>query len=493
VDNTAPVPVVGTITTTGNAGYATNGNTITVPFAVTETGSGVPVMPTVTIGGQAATVTGTLGSGYSASYTFSGTTVTEGAINYAISLADGAGNPGSASGATGITYDRTPPTVSSHGATAGTSYPTLTFSVSDTGSGVATLYYWAGTTTPRPAVGSGAYSVAVTSSNISEDLSSLSSNETFSFSFADEVGNETSQIAMTYHSGGNNYTGSLLSTGSAGYYTSATSQSSSTSLQSSTFRPAASLPSAITSSSTAPATYSTTSAVGRTSASAVEAVYAPASGSQDAAAAYAAAAARAARNSGLDLNPVLAGLSIIGGPQGAAPGDSASTPSSSIGSGRSAATSLAGQSVGAAGGAAGGGAGAVAHVVGYTLASPGQARAAAGNAAAGGDLAGGAAGNAGSQGLDSRDAGGNSPRAQMTGWNSFSTQFPGAGSAGLAVDFPLAGPASVAGQPASPAPSKGNAPGAPGTPGNPIPRTDLWFPQTEAGKKDIGNEDESVS
>ncbi len=95
-------------------------------------------------------------------------------------------------------------------------------------------------------------------------------------------------------------------------------------------------------------------------------------------------------------------------------------------------------------------------------------------------MATGAAGSVGLRSLDARDVGGSGLAARGS--------VP-AVAVGLSLGF--APPTASAVQ--YPGPSKGNALGAPGAPGNHIPRTDLWFLQTEASKKDIGNEDENVS
>jgi hypothetical protein len=144
-DRTAPTFAVGTITTNGNAGYAKTGNTITVNFAATETGSGFASgSPSATIDGQTATVTGTYPN-YVASYTFTGSEP-EATAGYVISGTDRAGNMGSSSGSTGILIDHTAPmfavgTITTSGniryAKTGNTI-TVNFTATETGSGFAT-------------------------------------------------------------------------------------------------------------------------------------------------------------------------------------------------------------------------------------------------------------------------------------------------------------------------------------------------------------------
>jgi len=108
-DRTAPAFTVGTITSSGASGYAKTGDTITLPFTATETGTGIAGTPSATIDGQPATVTGSYPS-YSASYKFTGSEP-ETSAGYVINGADKAGNAGASSGSTNITYDHTAPTL----------------------------------------------------------------------------------------------------------------------------------------------------------------------------------------------------------------------------------------------------------------------------------------------------------------------------------------------------------------------------------------------
>ena len=113
-DSIAPTVSVGTISTSGNPGWARNGQTIQIPFSITETGSGLSAGPSVTIGGRTATVTGTYPN-YTAAYTIpiDEETLTQGYLNYVITATDNAGNNlTSPSTTTGIQYDRTPPGIS---------------------------------------------------------------------------------------------------------------------------------------------------------------------------------------------------------------------------------------------------------------------------------------------------------------------------------------------------------------------------------------------
>ncbi len=108
-DRTPPTFIVGTITTSGNPGYAKTGDTITVPFTASETGSGLDGAPGVTIDGQTATVSGSYPT-YTATYKILGSE-TEGTSPFAISATDKAGNIGSLNGTTSIVVDHTPPAV----------------------------------------------------------------------------------------------------------------------------------------------------------------------------------------------------------------------------------------------------------------------------------------------------------------------------------------------------------------------------------------------
>jgi len=111
LDRIAPTVIVGAPSVAGNAGYVRNGQTLTIPFAMTEAVSGLNGAPVVKIGGQTATVTGTYPN-FSASYDFAGTTVTQGLIAYSIDAVDNAGNVMvQKTGSTGILYDRDNPTV----------------------------------------------------------------------------------------------------------------------------------------------------------------------------------------------------------------------------------------------------------------------------------------------------------------------------------------------------------------------------------------------
>ncbi|MFW5786618.1 MAG: Ig-like domain-containing protein, partial [bacterium] len=110
VDRIAPIINVGTIETTGNPGWVRNGQTITIPFTIDEPTAGLAATPTVTIAGQSAEVTGSLPD-FTATYEFTGTTVSQGAIDYTIDASDNAGNAADqVANATGIEYDRVAPT-----------------------------------------------------------------------------------------------------------------------------------------------------------------------------------------------------------------------------------------------------------------------------------------------------------------------------------------------------------------------------------------------
>ncbi len=143
-DRTAPTFAVGTIATNGNAGYAKKTNTITVNFTATEAGSGFASgSPSVTIDGQTATISGSYPS-YMARYTIVGTEA-QTTAGYVINGTDKAGNPGSASGSTGVIVDYTKPTFSvgtittsgNAGYAKKTNTITVNFTATEAGSGFA--------------------------------------------------------------------------------------------------------------------------------------------------------------------------------------------------------------------------------------------------------------------------------------------------------------------------------------------------------------------
>ncbi|HRY54526.1 MAG TPA: hypothetical protein P5142_07865, partial [Spirochaetia bacterium] len=120
-DLQAPTLSVGAITTSGTAPYAKNGDTITIPFTITEATSGLAVNPTVSIAGQPAdlevgTVSGNVHN-FTARLVVPIDTLGEAELEYTISGAqDGAGNAMSSSTeSTGLIHDRTPPTAAVSG------------------------------------------------------------------------------------------------------------------------------------------------------------------------------------------------------------------------------------------------------------------------------------------------------------------------------------------------------------------------------------------
>ncbi len=110
VDSTPPAISIGTISTSNpSPGWARAGDTVTVPFTVTDAGSGVAGIPWVTVGGTAATVTGTFPN-YNAVYTFTAGDA-EGTVSLYISAQDAAGNTGASSPPSGVVLDLTAPFV----------------------------------------------------------------------------------------------------------------------------------------------------------------------------------------------------------------------------------------------------------------------------------------------------------------------------------------------------------------------------------------------
>lgn len=144
LDRTSPV-LSGITSSTSNtdSSWAKPGDTITVSFSVTETGSGINGVPTVTIAGNAATVISTGGGSYSATYVMQSSN-TEGIIMTGINVFDNAGNTRSGGGSTGITFDKTAPVVSFFTLNNGNTYAASPFvmasySVTDALSGVESM------------------------------------------------------------------------------------------------------------------------------------------------------------------------------------------------------------------------------------------------------------------------------------------------------------------------------------------------------------------
>ncbi len=110
LDATAPTFAVGVATKSGIPGYAQNGDTITIPFTVTETLSGLAGMPSLMLGGRVAVVAGAYPN-YAAILSVDGA-MAEGMLGYDMTATDAAGNSAvPVSGSTGIVVDRTPPTI----------------------------------------------------------------------------------------------------------------------------------------------------------------------------------------------------------------------------------------------------------------------------------------------------------------------------------------------------------------------------------------------
>ncbi|HUX39579.1 MAG TPA: hypothetical protein VMV83_00310 [Rectinemataceae bacterium] len=113
LDTTPSTVSVGAPSSSGNIGYARNGNSLLLPFTLFESGSGIQGMPAVTIGGRTAIVSGSYPD-YSATIAISAneSSLAEGVLAYTIDSVDNAGNVMTQKVAsTGITYDRTLPTV----------------------------------------------------------------------------------------------------------------------------------------------------------------------------------------------------------------------------------------------------------------------------------------------------------------------------------------------------------------------------------------------
>ena len=105
-----PTISIGSITTTGNPGYVKNEQKIVIQFTLNDTTSGIVDPPSVKIAGQNATLTDSSYPDYSAEYSFSGTTLDQGEVNYTIDAIDNAGNAMvTHTASTAIIYDRDAP------------------------------------------------------------------------------------------------------------------------------------------------------------------------------------------------------------------------------------------------------------------------------------------------------------------------------------------------------------------------------------------------
>ena len=197
IDTVAPTFSVGTITTSGNTGYAKTGNTITVNFTAVETGLGFASgSPGATIDGQTATITGTYPN-YTASYTIIGSEP-ETTAQYVINGADKAGNANSISASTGILVDHTAPTINSvsiasnhSGYTAwGTNGDTITLGImaSDTGAGLNSASVIIGGKTAALGTGSQTYTYTYTLASGDGVPDGVTS---YSVTVTDKAGNST--------------------------------------------------------------------------------------------------------------------------------------------------------------------------------------------------------------------------------------------------------------------------------------------------------------
>ena len=199
VDRVAPtLTVVHLVSNNTNASYAKLGDTITLTFIASE----AIQAPSVTLASQAVVATNVSGNQWKASLTVA-TDTAQGSAALAVNFSDLAGNAGDAVAATsdgsGVTVDRTPPTLSSVKLVSNNANPLF----AKTGDSV-TLTFTASEMIQAPTVTLGGLSV--TASNSSGNAWTASINVTsssaegavpFSITYSDLAGNAGAGVAAT--------------------------------------------------------------------------------------------------------------------------------------------------------------------------------------------------------------------------------------------------------------------------------------------------------